>query len=166
VKDSLDDVMDGYAMDPSLARLRRVSPIAWAMGAPPESCGVAVLADTPAFLTTREFAVVGEMFKDLSPRLIYVIKFWEGLPGLKGSEWKAAKALVAREVALTKPRAWLPCGPVSCGLLGVKAWQPAVAAIEVGYTRGGIPVVQGRWQHCKETVDMLLDPDAGFQKRG
>jgi len=161
--DSLQSVHDDYAMDPSLARLRRLGPLVW--NGEGGQADLVVLVDTPKFLEASEFRNLQPLF-GMSMRLVYVIKFWEGLSGLTAAEWQAAKALVAREVALARPRAWLPVGPVACELLGAAPWQPVVAAIAVAYTRGGAPIVQGRWADCKATLDVLLDEEAGFARRG
>lgn len=163
--DSIEDFYDDYATDPSLARLRSRSQMVWPMGEH-DSCDLAVLADSPIFLDLEEVSAVGEMFAAMNPYFSYVLKFFEGVVAPAPSEWQAAKALVSREIRLTKPKAWIPVGTVSCELLGVPQWHPATSSVQIDHSHSGAFVVQGGWKDCKEAIDILLDPKAGFVSRG
>jgi hypothetical protein len=162
--DDLNAVYDDYTVDPSLARLRSERAPLYPMGHPTGTMELCVLADNDVSVTEEDWANIWEVFSEYNPRLTHVIKFSRATP--RPAEWQAAKALVAREVSLTKPRAWVPVGPVSCELLGVSPWIPAVAGVQVDYSKAGAPIVQGRWHTILATLYVLLDEEAGFVSRG
>lgn len=165
--DSLNSVYDDYTVDPSLARLRSSLRPLYPMGHSTATMELCVLADNDISVTEEDWGLIWETFSEYNPRLTHVIKFASEVGTTpRPPEWQAAKALVSREVALTQPKAWIPVGSVACELLGVSPWISAVAAVQVDYSKGGAPIVQGRWHTCLATLRVVLDAEVGFVNRG
>lgn len=161
--DSLEAVYDEYALDPGLHRPRGLSPVVWPDGHAPGIAEVCVLADSPLWVGREEWLQAAELLRDYKPRITYVFKFEKGNPPRR-EEWQAAKALVAREVRLTRPRFWVPVGPASCDLLGVPVWQNIVASMQVDYLKSSSVAIQGGWSAVRKTADVLFGEE--FATRG
>lgn len=161
----LEQVYEDYAVDPSLARLRsQVRPL-YPLEDNTDPMRVCVLADNEFLCNENDWQQVKEALAGYGPRLTHVMKFRDVLSA-RPEEWQAAKSLVSREIRLTSPEAWVAVGPLACELLGVQAWSHVVAAVDVARTPGGTLVVQGRWPNVRKVLDIFLDEDAGFARRG